>query len=562
MAMILVLLFLYFIESVLLSSTQNEKDFFKEYDFFTEEQRIRLKEKAKEMFYFGYDNYMKYAFPLDELNPIYCKGRGPDLNNLDNININDVLGGYSLTLIDALDMLAIVGNQSEFKSAVKLVLSHVSFDQDNVVQVFEATIRVLGGLLSAHLLITDPDEPFGKLKPLDYDNDLLTLAHDLANRLLPAFDSTNTGVPWPRVNLKYGIPPSTSTMTCTAGAGTLLVEFGILSKLLDDPIYEQVARRALNSLWKQRSNETGLFGNVFDVQSGEWIGKMSGIGAGIDSFYEYLLKSYILFGEKGDLAKFNSVYKDVRKHLRKGRTSCNNGTGETPLHVNVHMLTGEIFNTWIDSLQAAFTGVQVLYGDIDEAICSHAVFYGIWQRYGALPERFNWKLRAPDVKFYPLRPEFSESTYLLYQATKHPFYLHVGAKIMESLETHAKAICGYATLHNVETKTLEDRMESFFLSETMKYLYLLFDFENPVNRRASDWLFSTEGHIFRIDEQYRASSWDKFVSKDSPPQSSARKIKNNTYSSVCEAYNDNIYSKLPMKDKYFDQIQRLVGLID
>ena len=64
----------------------------------------------------------------------------------------------------------------------------------------------------------------------------------------------------------------------------------------------------------------------------------------------------------------------------------------------------------------------MLYGDIDEAICSHAVYYGIWQRYGALPERFNWKLRAPDVKFYPLRPEFSESTYLLYQVSCFPIF--------------------------------------------------------------------------------------------------------------------------------------------
>lgn len=58
---------------------------------------------------------------------------------------------------------------------------------------------------------------------------------------------------------------------------------------------------------------------------------------------------------------------------------------------------------------------KVLNGDIEEAICSHAIYYAIWRKYGAIPERFNWNLKAPDVKFYPLRPEFSESTYLLYQ---------------------------------------------------------------------------------------------------------------------------------------------------
>ena len=59
--------------------------------------------------------------------------------------------------------------------------------------------------------------------------------------------------------------------------------------------------------------------------------------------------------------------------------------------------------------------VQVLAGDIEEAICTHAVYYSIWRRYGALPERFDWNTKTPNVKFYPLRPELVESTYLLYQ---------------------------------------------------------------------------------------------------------------------------------------------------
>ena len=59
--------------------------------------------------------------------------------------------------------------------------------------------RVLGGLIAAHLLIIDPSQPFGRLKPVDYDDGLLKLAHDLINRLLPAFNNTKTGVPWPRV---------------------------------------------------------------------------------------------------------------------------------------------------------------------------------------------------------------------------------------------------------------------------------------------------------------------------------------------------------------------------
>jgi len=91
----------------------------------------------------------------------------------------------------------------------------------------------------------------------------------------------------------------------------------------------------------------------------------------------------------------------------------------------------------------------------------------------ALPERWNWQLKQPDILFYPLRPEFAESTYLLYQATKNPFYLRVGEAIVESLNKFALAPCGYATLHSVLDKSQEDRMESFFLSETCKYLLLV-----------------------------------------------------------------------------------------
>ena len=85
------------------------------------------------------------------------------------------------------------------------------------------------------------------------------------------------------------------------------------------------------------------------------------------------------------------------------------------LFINVDYATGKAFNYWLDSLSASFAGVQVLAGDLEEAICTHALHYSIWRRYEAMPERFDWKVKAPNVRFYPLRPELVESTYLLYQ---------------------------------------------------------------------------------------------------------------------------------------------------
>ncbi|KAK2171103.1 hypothetical protein NP493_1103g00040 [Ridgeia piscesae] len=543
----------------------------RKYGNFPESERLEMLEEARKMFQFGYDNYMRHAFPKDELNPIYCTGRGPDYENPSNININDVLGDYALTLVDSLDTLAVMGNTSEFKRAVQLVIEHVSFNKSNTVQVFEVTIRILGGLLSAHLIIRDPLQPFGNVVPPDYDNELLQMAHDLANRLMPAFDCTGTGIPYPRVNLMTGVPKNCLNLTCTSGAGSLMLEFGLLSRLLGDPVYEMVARRAIDRLWTHRSNITGLFGNVIDIHTGEWVGRMSGLGAGIDSFYEYMLKAFILLGNREDLKRFNDSYQTIRFYLRRGRPHCNKGTGYPPIYVNVDMINGEMTNNWIDSLQAAWPGVQVLNGDIEEAICSHALYYAIWQKYGALPERFNWHLKTPEVSFYPLRPELIESTYLLYRATHNPFYLHVGRNILRSLNNHTKVKCGYATIHDVQRKDLEDRMESFFLSETCKYLYLLFDHSNHVNKDAVRYLFTTEGHLIPISRQLTQQPWLDDINTESTVEDFKSKRTENdnpvtyghTHNSTgsCGHIPKERRFFLPIESRYLQQLESLIGVI-
>lgn len=271
------------------------KDTLNEYDsylFFPENDRIRLKNLSQEMFKFGYDNYMKHAYPLDELDPIHCRGRGPDHLRPDNINVNDALGDYLLTLVDSLTTLVVMGNSSEFKRASKLVIENLNFDKNSTVQVFEATIRLLGSLLSAHLITIDPNQPFGDMKIQDYDNEFLNLAHDLAVRLLSAFNNDYNILPYPRVNLKFGIPLNSFNHTCTSGAGSLILEFGTLSYLLNDPIYEKVARIVSETIFLKRSPTTGLLGNELNIKTGNWQGFMSGLGAGIDSYFEYLLKVF------------------------------------------------------------------------------------------------------------------------------------------------------------------------------------------------------------------------------------------------------------------------------
>ena len=149
------------------------------------------------MFYHGYNNYMKLAYPADELMPLSCKGRFRDIEP-NRGDIDDALGNFSLTLIDTLDSLVIFGDVEEFERAVSLVVRDVSFDTDVVVSVFETNIRVLGGLLSGHVFAKFVQEKFPD-RFTWYKDQLLEMSKDIGYRMLPAFN-TSTGIPHPRVS--------------------------------------------------------------------------------------------------------------------------------------------------------------------------------------------------------------------------------------------------------------------------------------------------------------------------------------------------------------------------
>lgn len=155
---------------------------------FTETELWNLREDARDAFYHAFDAYMSHAFPADELRPLSCDGR--NWENRERGTLDDSLGGYALTLVDALDTFAILGDAPGFRKAARQVIQTVTFHRNVTVSVFEASIRVVGGLLSAHLVAKNPDfDPFPKG---EYAGELLYMAVDLGLRLLPAFD-TPTG---------------------------------------------------------------------------------------------------------------------------------------------------------------------------------------------------------------------------------------------------------------------------------------------------------------------------------------------------------------------------------
>ncbi|KAF8680473.1 Glycosyl hydrolase family 47 [Rhizoctonia solani] len=452
---------------------------------------VTKREATRQLWHHGFDSYMDHAFPMDELMPKACRGRGPDYANPANIGHNDVMANFSLTLVDNLDTFVTFNNYSGFEWAVRQTIDGVSFDQNVKPQVFEITIRGMGGLLSAHIFAADKEERWGFGIPW-YNDELLHLAYDLGKRLLPAF-RTNTGIPFARINLRHGVPTTETFETCTAGAGSLLLEWTTLSRLTGDPEFERVARKAFFAIWNRRS-DLGLLPNTINLASGAWLQpEIAGIGAGIDSFYEYALKMYVMTGESEYYDVWREGYSAIMKYSRGP---------EGFWYRNVGASTGNLATVYIDSLSAFWPGLQVLAGDVQNAIKSHLVYWNLWRRFSGIPETFNIATRQGVTLGYPLRPEFIESTYFLYRATQDPFYLDVGERVLHDLIRRAKVNCGLSTLSNVQSGEHEDRMESFALSETLKYLFLIFDEENKINSDDQNMVFTTEGHLITLSQQH------------------------------------------------------------
>ncbi|XP_053950505.1 ER degradation-enhancing alpha-mannosidase-like protein 2 [Anastrepha ludens] len=460
--------------------------------YYSKDRMLEIREKVRAMFQHAYEGYLQYASGYDELRPLTCDGV-------------DTWGSYSLTLIDALDTLATMGNYTEFRRVVK-ILESMDFDKDINVSVFETNIRIVGGLISAHLLSNRAGLALEPGWPCQ--GPLLRLAEDVARRLLPAFD-TATGMPYGTVNLRYGVPKGETSVTCTAGVGTFLVEFGALSRLTGNSIYEDVALNAIYSLWERRS-ALGLFGNHIDVQTGRWTALDSGIGAGVDSFFEYLVKGAIMLNRPELMEMFHEARKHIDKHLKKD-----------DWYVWANMNKGQVTLPVFQSLEAFWPGVLSMFGDIAPAMRTLVKYSSVWRKYGFLPEFYNIPLgeASPNREVYPLRPELIESVMYLYRATKNQFLLELGEDIVNTIEFSAKTRCGYATIRNVVTHEKENRMESFYLAETTKYLYLLFDEENFLHNdgsagdrlqtehgectvNAGSYIFNTEAHPVDMSALY------------------------------------------------------------
>ena len=442
--------------------------------------------------------YEQYAWGHDELKPLSKQPR-------------DWYGqSLLMTPVDSLDTLILLGCKDEAAKAHALIVDRLSFDKDANVKVFEITIRLLGGLLSGYQLTGDAR--------------LLKLADDLGTRMLPAFESP-TGMPYMFVNLRTG--KTSGVRSNPAEIGTLILEFGTLAKLTKKPVYYEKAKRALVELYKRRS-KLDLVGEEIDVETGAWTSKASHVGGAIDSYYEYLLKCSLLFGDKDCESMWRTSIHALNEHVAE-EVKGGLWYGE------VDMDTGAFTRHEFGALQAFFPSVLARSGDLPRARRLEESCYRMWTFKGIEPETFDYVASEVKDPRYPLRPEIIESAYYLHYYTHDAQYLRMGKTFFDALKKNCRTDAGYTTLKSVEATTSPgaqgttssgvqtmtsqgvqtmtsqgvqtttspvaqgmekaDLMPSYFLAESLKYLYLLFAPKAPVD--LGKVVFNTEAHPLR-----------------------------------------------------------------
>jgi mannosidase alpha-like ER degradation enhancer 2 len=413
--------------------------------------QVSTADRVREEFLYSWRAYEQYAWGHDELRPLSKTPR-------------DWYGeSLLMTPVDSLDALILMGFNDEAEKAKALIVERLSFDRDISVQNFEVTIRLLGGLLSSYQMTGDER--------------LLRLADDLGTRLLPVFNSP-TGMPYRFVNLKSG--KTSGSKSNPAEIGTLILEFGTLAKLTHKPIYYGKAKNALLQLYNRRS-KIGLVGEEIDVETGAWTNRASHVGGAIDSYYEYLLKCARLFEDRDCESMWRSSVRAINKYVADGAW-----------YGEVDMDTGKRMAPQFGALHAFLPAVLALGGDMRRARRLQASAYKMWTLHGIEPEVLDYRAMKVVHAGYPLRPEIIESAYYLHHYTHDPRYRAMGRAFFDDLVKHCRTDAGYTTLKSVVTKEKGDLMPSYFLTETLKYLYLLFAPETALD--LDGVVFNTEAH--------------------------------------------------------------------
>ncbi|KAF0033697.1 hypothetical protein F2P81_013763 [Scophthalmus maximus] len=444
-------------------------------------------EAVREAFRHAWKGYKDFAWGHDELRPI-SRSYGEWF-------------GLGLTLIDALDTMWILGLKEEFEEAKAWVAAELTFNKNVDVNLFESTIRILGGLLSTYHLTGDAL--------------FLDKAKDIGSRLMPAFN-TPSKIPYSDVNIGKGTahPPRWTSDSTVAEVTSIQLEFRELSRLTQEPQYEDAVAEVMNQVHKLDGKLDGLVPMFINTNSGQFTHQgIYTLGARADSYYEYLLKQWIQGGKRESqlLDDYLQAIEGVKKNLLQ-KSSPNGLT-----------FVGEVshgqFSPKMDHLVCFLPGTLALgahnglpadHMDLATQLMETCYQMYVQMETGLSPEivHFNMhegSIRDIEVKLADrhnlLRPETVESLFYLYRFTKDHKYQEWGWEILKNFNKYTKVSSGgYTSINNVrdpDYTSPQDKMESFFLGETLKYLYLLFA-DDPDLISLDRFVFNTEAHPLPI----------------------------------------------------------------
>ncbi|CZT47914.1 related to alpha-mannosidase MNS1 [Rhynchosporium secalis] len=498
------------------------------------------REKVTDAFKLSWDAYSRYAWGKDEFHPISKQGR------------QMVPHGMGWIIVDALDTMILMNLTSRLSHAREWIATSLDYDQDQEVNTFETTIRMLGGLLSAHYLSTE----FPELAPQKDDDEgakgedlYLEKATDLANRLIGAFDSPS-GVPFASVNLRTnaGIPShDDGGASSTAEAATLQLELKYLSKLTGETLYWEKAEKVIQVI-DDNGMEDGLLPIYIYANDGHFRGSNIRLGSRGDSYYEYLIKQYLQTSKEEPIYEelWDQALAGVRKHL----ITYSEKAHFTVLGERPDGLHGQL-SAKMDHLVCFMPGTIALgaTGGISEAEArklpswnerkdeqmklARELTQTCWGMYKAmetglaaeithfnvndppLPESAahkadvdfantednKWKedfvMKSNDVHNLQ-RPETVETLFYMWRITGDVMYREWGWEMFKSFMnyTAVEDEGGFTSLSNADVipPVTKDNMESFWLAETLKYFYLLF---SPNDLLPLDKVvINTEAHAF------------------------------------------------------------------
>lgn len=472
----------------------------------------RMKQdRVRNAFTESWTAYSKAAWGKDEFHPISKTGK------------NMVSGGMGWIIIDALDTMYLMGLTEYLATAKTWVLDTHTFDVDAEVNVFETTIRMLGGLLSIY--------------HLTQDNAYLDKAKDLGDRLLGAYD-TASGIPTASVNLKTKkavVSHADGGASSTAEVSSLQLEMKFLSHALGDPKYGIAAERVMERL-RRNKPAGGLVPIFVQPSSGSYQGSEIRLGSRGDSYYEYLAKQWLMSDDLQYKKDYEFAVAGIKKYLVA--KSLPNGltyVGEkhagvdSPLSPKMDHLvcflpgtlalgaTRGLFvkdaskSTWWSAIQdedmllaeELTRSCYEMYNSTTTGLAPEIVYFN------ENKDNPSTSSNLPDIHIHDqdrhnlMRPETVESLFVMWRLTRDEKYREWAWTIFKSFEKylHVDNGQGFTSLNNVmeDPPSQRDNMESFWLAETLKYLYLIFAEETDEKRLGlNEVILNTEAHIFPL----------------------------------------------------------------